>query len=222
MRAEIKPRFLVIGLLTLAFGLALTSAVLKSPTMDEQNHIARGVAYLGTGDPRLSIEHPPLVNGLSGLLPHLLLDLHLPLDTVWWEAAEWYHFADLLLWEVNPNAEQIIFLARLPIIGLGMILIALVFRWATTRFGPWGGAAGRCFLRPGSQHLGPRTPEHDRHRRYVLHIPGRLCPLAGVAAPLVVATLAARPEQWPGIRTGAQCQTVCSPLRAYPDVDGPG
>ena len=145
MRAEIKPRFLVIGLLTLAFGLALTSAVLKSPTMDEQNHIARGVAYLGTGDPRLSIEHPPLVNGLSGLLPHLLLDLHLPLDTVWWEAAEWYHFADLLLWEVNPNAEQIIFLARLPIIGLGMILIALVFRWATTRFGPWGGLLGAAF-----------------------------------------------------------------------------
>jgi hypothetical protein len=145
MRPETRPRFLVIGLLVLAFGLALTSAVLKSPTMDEQNHIARGVAYLDTGDPRLSIEHPPLVNVLSGLPLHLLLDLHLPLDTVWWEAGEWYHFADLFLWEVNPNAEQIIFLARLPIIGLGMVLIALVFRWATIRFGPWGGLLGAAF-----------------------------------------------------------------------------
>jgi hypothetical protein len=145
MRPETRPRFFVIGLFVLAFGLALTSAVSKSPTMDEQNHIARGVAYLGTGDPRLSIEHPPLVNALSGLLPHLLLNLHLPLDTVWWEAAEWYHFADLLLWEVNPNAEQIIFLARLPIIGLGMVLVALVFRWATVRFGPWGGLLGAAF-----------------------------------------------------------------------------
>jgi hypothetical protein len=145
MSAATQTRFLVIGLLVLAFGLALTSAGQKSPTMDEQNHIARGVAYLGTGDPRLSIEHPPLVNLLSGLLPHLLLDLHLPLDTIWWETAEWYHFADLLLWEVNPNAEQIVFLARLPIIGLGMVLIALVFSWATARFGPWGGLLGAAF-----------------------------------------------------------------------------
>jgi hypothetical protein len=157
MSAATQTRFLVIGLLILAFGLALTSAELKSPTMDEQNHIARGVAYLGTGDPRLSIEHPPLVNLLSGLLPHLLLDLHLPLDTIWWETAEWYHFADLFLWEVNPNAEQIVFLARLPIIGLGMILIALVFRWATTRFGCRGGLLGAAFCA-----LDPNILAHTR------------------------------------------------------------
>jgi 4-amino-4-deoxy-L-arabinose transferase-like glycosyltransferase len=154
MKPSMKPiwrtRFLVIGLLLLAFGLALTSAVQKSPTMDEQNHIARGAAYLGTGDSRLSIEHPPLVNVLSALPAHLLLDLHLPLDTIWWEAAEWYHFADLFLWEVNPNAEQIVFLARLPIIGLGMITATLAFRWASVRFGPWSGvlAAAFCALDP--------------------------------------------------------------------------
>ena len=73
------PRFLAVGLLVLSFGLALTSAVQKSPTMDEQNHIARGAAYLGTGDPRLSVEHPPLVNVLSALPAHLLLDLRLPI-----------------------------------------------------------------------------------------------------------------------------------------------
>lgn len=157
MSAATQTRFLVIGLLVLAFGLALTSAELKSPTMDEQNHIARGVAYLGTGDPRLSVEHPPLVNVLSGLLPHLLLDLHLPLDTIWWETAEWYHFADLFLWEANPNAEQIVFLARLPIIGLGMILIASVFSWATARFGPWGGLLGAAFCA-----LDPNILAHTR------------------------------------------------------------
>jgi hypothetical protein len=157
MSGATRTRFLVIGLLVLAFGLALTSAEMKSPTMDEQNHIARGVAYLGTGDPRLSIEHPPLVNLLSGLLPHLLLDLHLPLDTIWWETAEWYHFADLLLWEFNPNAEQIVFLARLPIIGLGMVLIALVFSWATARFGPWGGLLGAAFCA-----LDPNILAHTR------------------------------------------------------------
>jgi 4-amino-4-deoxy-L-arabinose transferase-like glycosyltransferase len=122
----------------------------KSPTMDEQNHIARGAAYLGTGDPRLSVEHPPLVNVLSALPAHLLLDLRLPLDTIWWEAGEWYHFADLFLWEANANAEQIVFLARLPIVGLGLMLAALVFRWASARFGLWGGllAAAFCALDP--------------------------------------------------------------------------
>jgi len=134
----------------LTFGLALTSAVQKSPTMDEQNHIARGAAYLGTGDPRLSVEHPPLVNLLSGLPVHLLLHPNLPLDTVWWEAGEWYHFADLFLWEANPGPERIVFLARLPVLGLGLLLIALVHRWAGQRFGPWGGvlAAAFCGLDP--------------------------------------------------------------------------
>jgi 4-amino-4-deoxy-L-arabinose transferase-like glycosyltransferase len=126
--------------------LALTSAVQKSPTMDEQNHIARGAAYLGTGDPRLSVEHPPLVNLLSALPAHLLLDLRLPLDTFFWEVGEWYQFADLFLWETNANADQIVFLARLPIIGLGLILVSLVFRCADARFGPGGGLLAAAFL----------------------------------------------------------------------------
>ncbi len=143
------PRYLAIGLLMLSFGLALTSAIQKSPTMDEQNHIARGAAYLGTGDPRLSIEHPPLVNALSALPAHLLLDLHLPLD-MWWEVSEWYNFADNFLWRANQRPDHIVFLARLPIIGMGLLLAVLVFRWASARFGPWGGllAAAFCALDP--------------------------------------------------------------------------
>lgn len=149
MSAGARSRFLVMGLLVVAFGLALTSAVQKSPTMDEQNHIARGAAYLGTGDPRLSVEHPPLLNLLSALPAHLLLDLRLPLDQ-WWEAGEWYHFADNFLWRANPNPDRVVFLARLPIIGIGSVLVSLVFRWAGARFGPWGGllAAAFCALDP--------------------------------------------------------------------------
>ncbi len=149
MSAVIRSRFLLVGLLVLTFALALTSAVQKSPTADEQNHIARGAAYLGTGDPRLSVEHPPLVNVLSALPAHLLLDLHLPLDE-WWEVGEWYHFADNFLWRVNTNPDRIVFLARLPIIGLGLVLVTLVFRWAGCRWGPWGGllAAACCALDP--------------------------------------------------------------------------
>ncbi len=150
MRSDRLPRHLTVLLILLAFGLALTSAARKSPTMDEQNHIARGAAYLGTGDPRLSVEHPPLVNLLSALPVHLLLHPRLPVDTLWWEAGEWYHFAALFLWEYNPSPERIVFLARLPVIGLGMLLAALVFRWGRTLFGAWGGlvAAAFCALDP--------------------------------------------------------------------------
>lgn len=139
------PQWLTVGLLILFFALALTSAVRKSPTMDEQNHIARGAAYLGTGDPRLSVEHPPLVNVISALPVHLLLHPQLPLETIWWETGEWYHFADLFLWETNANAGQIVFLARLPVMGLGMLLVALVQRWGTQRFGAWGGLLAAVF-----------------------------------------------------------------------------
>lgn len=131
-RLGIKSYWLAVGVIWLAFALALSSAVVKSPTMDEGNHIARGAAFLGTGDPRLSLEHPPLVNTLSALPAHLLLELRLPLDQgPWWKDAEWYHFADDFLWRANDNFEQIVFLARLPIIALGLLLMALVFRWAS-------------------------------------------------------------------------------------------
>jgi len=58
---------IAVALLLLIFVQALGSARLKSPTMDEQNHIARGLAYLRTGDLRLSVEHPPLVRRSSCL-----------------------------------------------------------------------------------------------------------------------------------------------------------
>ncbi len=149
MKHCMAPRFLIVLLLLISFGLCLTSAIQKSPTMDEQNHIARGAAYLGTGDPRLNIEHPPVVNVLSALPSHLLLDLRLPLDE-WWEVAEWYHFADNFLWHANQDPDAIVFLSRLPIIGLGLLLTSLVFRWARRRFGAWGGllAAAFCGLDP--------------------------------------------------------------------------
>jgi len=54
-------------LLLLAFGLLMYNAQAQSPTMDEQNHMARGYALLRTGDPRLSLEHPPLINLLEAV-----------------------------------------------------------------------------------------------------------------------------------------------------------
>ena len=126
-------------MLLLFFFLAIQSLVDDSPTMDEQNHIARGLAFLRTGDPRLSLEHPPLVNSLSALPLLTMPALRLPTDHPSWERREgWYEFADLFMWQYNHEATRVIFLARLPIVFLALALGLVGYRLAGQL---WGGAA---------------------------------------------------------------------------------
>ena len=128
-----------VAALLLFFFLAIQSLVDDSPTMDEQNHIARGLAFLRTGDPRLSLEHPPLVNSLSALPLLTMPALRLPTDHPSWQRREgWYKFADLFMWQYNQEATRIIFLARLPIVLLALVLGLVGYRLAGQL---WGGAA---------------------------------------------------------------------------------
>jgi 4-amino-4-deoxy-L-arabinose transferase-like glycosyltransferase len=134
----------VVAAVLLFFFLALDSAVGDSPTMDEQNHIARGLAFLHTGDPRLSLEHPPLINVLSALPLLTMPELRLPTDHPSWERREgWYEFADLFLWQYNHDVTRIVFLARLPVIFLLLGLGLAGYRLAHSL---WGGAAGPVAL----------------------------------------------------------------------------
>lgn len=136
-----KRSLLFVVATLLFFYLALSSLHDDSPTMDEQNHLARGLAFLRTGDPRLSVEHPPLVNGLSALPLLTMPEIRLPLDDVSWEQGEWYRFADLLLWDYNHDVTRIIFLARLPIVFLAIGLALTGYRFARAL---WGAPAGLC------------------------------------------------------------------------------
>lgn len=142
-----RPVFLAIPLVWLFFFLALNSAVGDSPTMDEQNHIARGIAFLKTGDPRLSMEHPPLVNSISASLLLTLPDLRLPTDHPSWDRAEgWYEFADLLLWSYNADVTRMVFLARLPIIFLMLGLGLLAYEVARRFWGGWAALLAMVLL----------------------------------------------------------------------------
>ena len=135
-----RRRWIVLALLWFTFGCLIYNAAAQSPTMDEQNHLARGAALLHTGDPRLSIEHPPLINVWAALPLSLLPEgVHLPLEDWSWEQAEWYRFAGLFMWEANADADLMVFLARFPIIALTVWLAALVGRWAREL---WGAPAG--------------------------------------------------------------------------------
>jgi len=129
-----------VPLLLLFFWLALSSLVWDSPTMDEQNHLARGLAFVKTGDPRLSLEHPPLVNSLSALPLLTLPEIQLPFDQPSWTDQEpaglyWYFFADALLWEVNQDVTRMIFLARLPMVLLLLALGLVGFHFAREMWG---------------------------------------------------------------------------------------
>ncbi len=131
--------WLVVAAVSLFFFLALDSLVDDSPTMDEQNHIARGLAFLRTGDPRLSLEHPPLLNSISALPLLSMPELRLPTDHPSWERREgWYEFADLFLWQYNHDTDRIVFLSRLPIVFLTIALGLVGYRFA---FHFWGRAA---------------------------------------------------------------------------------
>ncbi|MGC9468643.1 MAG: hypothetical protein ACP5HS_08630 [Anaerolineae bacterium] len=141
MRSVIPSRWLRRGLqlvlLLGAFAFLTSNAQAQSPTMDEQNHLARGYALLRTGDPRLSVEHPPLINLLESL--PLGRGVALPLDQPCWENGDWYTFADLFLWKVNSKPDRMVFLGRMPIVGLTLLLGALAARWARMLGGPVAG-----------------------------------------------------------------------------------
>lgn len=157
-----KQWYLIAGLL-LFFWLSMDSLVLDSPTMDEQNHIGRGLGFVRTGDPRLSMEHPPLVNGLSALPVLLLENVRLPTDDASWQREPllyfWYDFAEKLFWEYNPaQAQQIVFLARLPIVFLGMGLGLLGWRFGRNLHHSRAGLFAAFFI-----WLDPNIITHSRY-----------------------------------------------------------
>ncbi|MDX1616654.1 MAG: phospholipid carrier-dependent glycosyltransferase [Candidatus Promineifilaceae bacterium] len=136
---------LLVTSVLLFFFIALDSMLADSPTMDEQNHIARGLAFLGSGDPRFSVEHPPLVNLLSALPVFGLTDVQIPYNHPSWSHPEgWYSFAEELLWIRNRElVDQIIFLGRLPVVFMTLGLALIGYRLSKLL---WGSAGAMLVL----------------------------------------------------------------------------
>ena len=129
---------LVAGLLLFA-GQAALSSPRKSAAFDEEYHVAAGYAYLKTGDFRLSLSHPPLINALSALPLLFRDDVNLPLDHPSWAEGDYFNFADVFLWQAQSDPQSILEWARWPVIALGVILAAALFWWARQMGGVWAG-----------------------------------------------------------------------------------
>lgn len=113
----------------------------ESPTVDEQAHLARGLTYARTGDLRLYIGHPPLINVLAALplLPDTRITL--PLQSAAWQRADWIEFPILLFWKLDNPALAMFAAGRIMIILLGALLLAVLYRLGADLGGPALGLA---------------------------------------------------------------------------------
>ena len=138
-RVERLATPLALLILAVSFGLGLSSALRKSATRDEGVHLARGVAILKTGDFRLSIHHPPLMNMISAL-PVLLSGraVVFPDRDPSWLAADKDRFAEALAQANRPNLLRFLQLGRLPSLLLSALLGLFVFRFSRELFGVRG------------------------------------------------------------------------------------
>ena len=133
---RVRSVYIVLPIVLLFFFLAVDSMKGDSPTMDEQNHLARGIALLRSGDPRFSLEHPPLMNLISALPLLTIDDLQIPYDHPSWDHPEgWYAFADQLLWGYNNDVTRMIFLARMQSIFMTLALALISYRFAREMWG---------------------------------------------------------------------------------------
>ena len=148
------------------FGLQVGSARLKAPTYDEQGYIARGYAFVKLGDLHIRIGTPIGLNALNALPLLALPDVRLPVDSPSWSGTDFHPIAEQFMWHVNPNADQILFLARLPTMYLTLLLCAFVYRWAKELWpeptATWGGLLALAPVRARSQRDRPRAAGDDR------------------------------------------------------------
>ncbi len=120
---------IAIFVITAALSVRNTSA-----TWDEPFHLAAGVAYLQTGDPRLNWDHPPLARLIASLPVWLT-----PIDPIAKQSPTAWKSADVLN---APNGsldtfeERLLWSSRLTILSLAILLGSLIYAWGSELFGP--------------------------------------------------------------------------------------
>ena len=144
--STVGRRFVIpigLGVFILLFSfLTITSFLQESPTFDEPVHLFAGYSYLKWGDFRANPEHPPLVKVLAAL-PLLLFDLKDPRPSSpdWDRIPEFTpgspaeNVAQNMVFGSN-SADSLFLYAKLPMVGLGIILGIFVYLWGKDLYGP--------------------------------------------------------------------------------------
>jgi hypothetical protein len=129
------PILLAALLLAAMFGLSLGVALHKSPVVSEGSSLARGLVFWRSGK-LLAETGSPLADLLSGLLLPLEPGLPAPQELAGY--ANPSRMSESLLWERGLNVTRLLLLSRLPHIWIGLLLGALVWRWARQLYGSQG------------------------------------------------------------------------------------
>jgi 4-amino-4-deoxy-L-arabinose transferase-like glycosyltransferase len=133
---------LVFWALTLALagfmaGAMIWSAALETSTMDEHVYLMAGVAQILYGNYSFNPDHPPLSKHLAAL-PLLGQDLRFPAEHPLWRSGN----PDAgvgFLYKNRAPPDEILFLARLPFIGVTMAFGIALALWTRWRFGATAG-----------------------------------------------------------------------------------
>jgi hypothetical protein len=123
----------VAGLLIIFAAQNIVEMRQESATADEAVHLSAGYTYLLKRDFRLNPEHPPL---LKLLCAAPLLALHPRInfeDPAWTSPRKEYAFGSRFLYA--NDADRLLFWGRIPIVLLGLLLGAVVFRWSQQLYG---------------------------------------------------------------------------------------
>ncbi|MBN1877961.1 MAG: glycosyltransferase family 39 protein [Anaerolineae bacterium] len=134
-----RQNWAILLLLLIFYAQVALAARHTSITLDEPLHITSGYACLLTGDYRLVEEHPPLLKMLQAF-PLLFAEPHLPDPRAvpGWETGNLIEAAQHVVVAYRP-IEPLVFAARVPTMWMGILLAALVVRWATDAFNPFAG-----------------------------------------------------------------------------------
>ncbi len=138
-RVEILASLLLVAL---SAGLALDTLRTSSATTDEPVHIAAGVEIVREGTGRWNPEHPPLAKTLAGLAL-TGLDLRPPESP--FAGGPTGPRLVRFLFENRTPPETILWRARLPFVGLLVILLIAVRAEGRRLFGPAGGLVALAF-----------------------------------------------------------------------------
>lgn len=144
-------RWTPVVLILVFFALGLSQVRHASITFDEGPHLAVGYTTLRTGDLRLQPIHihPPLANVVAAWPLLLQSDLPDPSTVEGWRSHSLSAVTDAVVWQYTTPA-RIAVAGRLPILLLGVVLCAIVTRWARDLGGPVTGtfALALCALDP--------------------------------------------------------------------------
>ncbi|MEK7767095.1 MAG: glycosyltransferase family 39 protein, partial [bacterium] len=121
----------------------------KTAHFDEQIHLAHGYIYWTQGDYRPGHDTPPLAH-MAETFPLLFMNLRLPDG---WQTLDKWTLGDRFVNQNAAPAARILLWGRLPVVGFGLLLGWMLWRWTASLAGPAAGLTALALFAFDPLHL---------------------------------------------------------------------